>query len=88
MSGGMDIDWSARDRQLQRALKTHGSKSEEEILICHEELNEQLLQLHQQERELYEKGARLRRERDDLWALYAAHPGEVQRARDAIKETT
>lgn len=89
MSGGMDIDWGFRERQLQRAVKEFGNKSKKELETLAEALCAELLAIEKSQQALYEEQATTQRKLDYIWALHRATPHELQDAQDAIsKETT
>lgn len=69
MSGGMDIDWDARDKLLARAKERFESWSDQEIIDYSEWLHKQTLSVEQEEKRLAQVRRNFLNIQDEIFAI-------------------
>lgn len=69
MSGGMDIDWNARDKLLSRAKERFGSWSDQEIIEYSEWLYKQTISVEEEEKRLGLVRRNFLDQQDEIFAI-------------------
>lgn len=69
MSGGMDIDWNARDKLLSRAKEKFGSWTDQEIIEYSEWLYKQTISVEEEEKRLSQVRRNFLDQQDQIFAI-------------------
>jgi hypothetical protein len=69
MSGGMDIDWNARDKLLSRAKERFGSMTDQEIIDYSEWLYDQVISVEEEEKRLSRARHDFLDQQDQIFAI-------------------
>ena len=69
MSGGMDIDWNARDKLLSRAKERFGSWSDQEIIEYSEWLYKKTISVEEEEKRLGLVRRNFLDQQDEIFAI-------------------